>query len=262
MAITTASEVASYLGLSSTPTLLTTLLPYGEAEVKKFLRYDPEQQEHTEIYPASQRAADRDVLVDVRGDKAIFTGGHQANNFLYVKHLPVRDSSATGVSSDPQVFEDYDARFGQASGAFAASTEIDRGDEWYLDYEYAGLSKSGKFVRVGANWPTQAGTVKIVYTAGYSADELAGTGGDVDVSDIKLACLIAVGHLYKQAVLNGSTGAAGLTAGPIVSESITDYSYTVSGGAAERMGYSRGGLPSQVQRMLTPYRSYREALTR
>jgi len=262
MAITTDAECQAYLGLSTLPSLLTTIRPYAEREVKKFLRYDPEQQEHTEFYPNSRRSADRDVLVDVSGNRAVFMSGHQANNYLTIKNLPVRDSNATGVSSDPQIFEDYDARFGQASGAFAASTELTRGTQFYLDYEQAGLSRSGKLVRVGANWPTQEGTIKVVYTAGYSSDELAGTGGDVDASDIQMAAMMTVAHLYKQAVLNGATGSAGLTAGPMVSESLGEYSYTVASGAAERMGYSRGSLPSQVMRMLQEFRSFRGAMAR
>ena len=262
MAITTDAECQAYLGLSSIPTLLTTLRPYAERAVKDYLRYDPEQQQHTEILPNTRRSSDRDNLVDVSGGKVVFFGSATANNMLVLKHLPVRDSNATGVSTDPQVFEDYDARFGQASGAFSADTELTRGTEFFLEYDQLGISKSGTLIGVGGNWPSLYGTVKVVYTAGYSSDELAGTGGDADASDIKLATLITVSHIYKQAVLNGSTGAAGLVSGAIVSESLGDYSYTVSGGSAERSGYSRGALPAQVMRMLDSYRSYRGAFTR
>ena len=262
MAITTDAEVQAYLGLSSLPSLLTTVRPYAEQAVKSYLRYDPEQKVHTEILPNARRTSDRDNLVDVSGNKVIYFGPSTANNMLAVKNLPVRDSNSTGVSDNPRVYEDYDAKFGQATDAFAASTELTLGTEFFIEYEQIGLSKSGTFIRVGGNWPSTYGTVKIVYTAGYSSDELAGTGGDVDASDIKLATLITAAHIYKQAVLNGSSGAAGLVSGAITSESLGDYSYSVSGDSAKQSGFAYGALPHQVKSMLSSYRSYRGAFTR
>lgn len=257
MAVLTDAEVVSYLGLSETPDLITTLRPYAENAVEKFLGYKVELAQHTEFYPTRARTGQRDNLVDVSGGKAVFYDADYSGNFLYVKQLPVRNSDCSGAS-DPQVFEDRDARFGQGTDSpFGSGTELTLGNDFYLELDEAGICQSGNFVRVGANWPSNRGSIKIVYYAGWTAAELAGTDSSVDSSDIKLAMLITASFLYRQAVLHGSTNAAGVVSGPIVQESLGDYSYMVAQGAAERMGYTRGAIPHEAMRLVEKYRAYR-----
>jgi hypothetical protein len=256
VAVLTDAEIVAYLGLSSTPTLLTTMRPYAENAVSKFIGYPVELAQYTEFYPTRNRVGERDNLVDVSGNKVVFYGDDAVGNFLYVKHLPVRNSDASGAS-DPSVFEDRDAKFGQGSDSpFAAATELTLGTDFYLDLDDSGICRSGNFIRTGSNWPSTVGSLKLVYHSGYTADELDGNVA-LDMSDIKLAMLITASFLYKQAVLNGSTTAAGLTSGPMVQESLGDYSYMVAQGAAERMSYTRGAIPPEAMRLVEKYRNYR-----
>ena len=153
MAYITAAEVASFLGLSSTPTLISTVLPMAEQSVIEFLGYDYRLTTQTEYYPLTQRTADRASFVDVTGNRAIFYGPEIANNFLEVRHRPVRTADGPTGSADPIVYEDYNARYGSVAGSFAASTELTYGDDFYLDLDLGASTSSGTLIRVGANWP-------------------------------------------------------------------------------------------------------------
>ena len=85
------------------------------------------------------------------------------------------------------------------------------------------MCKDGIIKNIGS-WPTTPGSVKLVYTAGYTDDELHGQGGVVDASPITFAVLSESLRRAKKALVWKKTN-AGYMAGPLVSEKLGDYSY-------------------------------------
>ena len=108
------------------------------------------------------------------------TGYDYPSEVLYTKEYPLRTVTS--------IREDINGRFGQPSGSFPATSALVAGDEFYIDYKTAGFSKFGLIRRINRLWPSNAGTVKIVYVAGWTAAELAGdvTDPELDARDIGL----------------------------------------------------------------------------
>ena len=75
----------------------------------------------------------------------------------------------------------------------------------------SGICRSGILQRINLNWPARQRTVRVVYTAGWTADELEYG----EASDIKLAMLDAVKWCFSQ---------RGDNAGAVTSESEGDWS--------------------------------------
>lgn len=80
------------------------------------------------------------------------------------------------------VYEDYGGYWGQPSGTFDATTALVLGDDYAVRLD--GVSKRAVLTRIGAQWPYSSqytigslsgfrspsfGTVKVTYTAGFSA---------------------------------------------------------------------------------------------
>ena len=142
----------------------------------------------------------------------------------------------TPVQSITSIYEDYGGRYGQATDAFASTTLLTSGDDYYLvrdDAENANWSKSGIVKRVGATWPARhrrpphylgsvregvPGALKVTAVTGYNLVPF----------DLKLAIFDIV-NLYKAAALDGRL---------LQSESGEGYSYSLGGleGEALRLG--------------------------
>jgi len=232
------AEILAFLGKAGNVTdpedsLLMMLAPMVERSVKGFVGYSVEQATHTHYLPRDRRGGNIDPAVryyDVRGGRAVgaTVGGVAEAAMLLVPELPLR--------SITNLYEDTSAYAGQGSGDFAASTELTSGDDFYVQYEPAGLCKSGIIHRTAGYWPARNGTVKVVYVAGYTQAELS-TG---IAADIKLACLLGIQHAFGQ---------RGESAGTIKAERLGDYAVTY---AVERAGQ----MPRQAKKLLQPFVSY------
>lgn len=234
MAITTQARVLQLLGKSADATqaeqdLIDLLLPQVERAVKRFVGYSIEQVTHTHYLPRDSRAANVDPTIrysDVQGGKVVgATVGAGAATKLIVPELPIRSIS--------NLYEDQNAYAGQGSSDFASGTELTSGSDFFVHYDASGLCKSGIINRTASNWPARAGTVKVVYVAGYTSVELQSG----IAADIELACLMAIKEVFS---------GRGDTQGPIKSERLGDYAvqYAIEGGR---------GLPRKSKKLLGPF---------
>lgn len=122
-------------------------------------RYDLEKKERTEYYKGT------------------------GTPYLLLRYRPVFTTPAL------QVYVDQQGYFGAASGAFDSSTSLlTYGSDYTLQIDQPdGTSRSAKLIRINSFWPrpyarqpgllspfltSDTGSVKVVYTAGYTVDTL------------------------------------------------------------------------------------------
>lgn len=234
------SEVLLELGLSSSVTdeeraLAVVAVSRAEGAVRRYLRYDPVQASRTEFYPRrSFQARGGDYLWDADDTQAYIRHvAKAATNEIQVQHIPVRSSPAIGL------YIDYDGRFGTASGAFGSESQKTEGTDFWPVYDGqddAGnaLCRSGILRSIG-QWPTTPGTVKIVYTAGYTADEFRGQDTLVDAVPVWEVALDEAVRRVKQALVRKKNALAGHLAGLITSERLGDYSYSLDATVARQL---------------------------
>lgn len=244
------SEVRAALGLMPSITdaqqaRLMLAVMSGHAAIRKHLKYDPEQKSgNAEFYPRADAGYDPGFEgqwdVNASHTRAIFETRRDLHKYLQLARIPVRSVSAVLV--DPA------ARFGQQSGDFGNGTSWEAGEDYAVEWDEDGVSRSGMLIATGA-WPSAPGTVKVTYRAGYSPLEFAGqatanetdangnvTKIGVDASPIKAACLMTcmaqfhMLHNFSQSALTGL-----LVPGPKSSESLGSYSYSLASGAAAAM---------------------------
>ncbi len=247
------SEVLLELGLSSSVTdeeraIVNTAIVRAEGSVKRHLRYDPVQRTRTEFYPLQDFDYQaRDAIWVAEGGQAVLQRlSGVATSELQIRHLPIRSITTLAI--------DLGANSGTASGAFASDTEKAEGTDFWPNYEGED-SSSNSFCRDGiirsiGVWPTVPGTVKIVYTAGYSSAELHGQDSTIDASPIMDTVIEEASRRVRKAFVWAKRTGVGFTAGPFTSENLGDYSYSIDGSAAARMfGGQWDILPESVHRL-------------
>lgn len=185
MALSTIEKLKIHLFGSSAAhaedTLLAQLLAEVDAAVKSHVGWNPEQATYTEYYDGPP------------------------TNELPLKNTPV-------ITTGLRVWLDEGGLYGQASGAFAAETELTIGTHFYLklDGPGAAYSLSGLLVRVDGPWSRRyarhagrlaafpaagRGAVKVTYTGGYAT-----VPRDIELAVHQLAALVRAGRAYGQAV--------------------------------------------------------------
>lgn len=227
------------LGLSESATdeeraLAQSSLDRAHAVVSRILRYDPCYATRTEWYTLMEFGSRSAPGVwDISGDMAVYrqfveTGTEE----LQVRRLPIR------VVDDLRV--DYDGRFGARSGAFPVDSVKTIGEDFWPRWDQqddAGdpVCHDG-ILRSFAAWPTEPGSVQITYTAGYTAAELRGQADTINALPIFDAILQEAARRVRQAFINmkqaTGSGTTSFTTGPITSERMGDYSYTIGGGGS------------------------------
>ena len=246
MSICTASDVTTYLGLSAMNALATLVQTLAEQHVKDHLgTQEIEQQSWTEYYPLSyapvNQPGDAQYVVDSAYRRAI-PGYYLSPNVIQLRQFAVRQLTS--------VNEDASGYFGQVAGSFGAGTLLISGSDSYLKAEQPALSGglpiswSGHLVRRSFWFPAIAGSVKVVYTAGFTAGELAGR-----FSVFKTACLETIGDLYLRA-----KALAGGQKADMAGEAI---------GGGVNMTYFQNNLsglsvPDRVAELLQPFVNYGE----
>lgn len=253
--LTTSDPVLLQLGLS-TPTaaqssIVEQAIKWAESAVRRHIQYDPVQRTRTEYYPQTQisNVIGYSVLEASETQAYVRELTSAATSELQLRHLPIR--SITGL------YIDYDGRFGQKSGAFASESLKAQGTDYWLQADGTDdsgdlICRSGIIHSVG-RWPSEPGSVKVVYVAGYTADEFAGNGLLVDASPIYEAIVFEATRKAKQSIMlasgagtSGSSG-VGFTAGSVQSERMGDYSYTLGSSSGGSSSSAAGGLYDGVR---------------
>ena len=270
--ICTEAEVRASLGLAPTisdamTARLILAVAMGHASVRNHLQYEPEQRAYTnQIYPRSESGSLQTIEgvwdVDSSRRRAVWQARNGIFDYLQLENLPVRE--VTEVRVDPS------ARYGQQSGDFGTGTIWTKGEQFYEEQESEYLNRTGMLIAVGA-WPVQTGTVRVSYRAGYSPAEFAGqaavtntndngyiTTAGCDASGLKQATLLESMRAYltfKAMSLNPLTGVH--VAGPLSSERLGDYSYSLaSGQAAALLTSMQITISPQAAMLLEPFMNW------
>lgn len=252
MSIVDTSEVLLAMGLTGTVTdkeraLALMSATQAEGAVKRFLKYDPVYAERTEYYPQLDvTRTSRDVIWEVTDTKAFQRFLTLASaNLLQVQHLPLRSVTA--------LYIDYDGRFGAKSGAFASDTQKIEGTDFWPQYDSVDssgnkYSRDGQLKSVGL-WPALAGSVKIVYYAGYKAAELRGQDTIIDASPIWTTCLDEAVRRMNKILARGKKTLAGFS-GLLTSERLGDYSYSADPQLLAQLVGGTDLLPESIERLM------------
>ena len=249
------SEVLLELGLSSSVTdeeraIVATAMSRAEAAVRRFLYYNPAYSSHTEYYPVTNRPGSyQDGVWEVDDANAFIRGdGLAVTDELQLRHIPVR--------SITNLYVDYDGRSGSKSGSFGTDTEKTEGDDFWLnsdgvDGDGDGICRDG-IIRSSGLWPIEAGSIKIVYVAGYTGGELHGTDDVIDASPIlETVVYEACRRARRIMALKKQTG-PGWVPGVITGERVGDYNYTVDGNSVGQL-ISGGDLEASSKQRLMDF---------
>lgn len=148
------------------------------------------------------------------------TGITQATYTHYLPLAGVRPSEILRLPEYPlrsitSLHLDLDGYAGFGASAFAAVDLLVSGTDYYPLLNQSGLSWFGHVMRIGgAPWPKTPGSIKIVYSAGWSALELAGevTDPGLDASDIQLAVFKTLADIKNAVdVQRSNSGPGGIT---------------------------------------------------
>jgi len=249
------SEVLLEAGLSSSVTeeeraIANTSLVRAAGAVRRHLQYDPVQATHTEFYPP-QDVFSRGPSVWESNDTHAYLRQRagDAGAQLCVRHLPVR--------SITNLYIDYDARAGTRSGSFAADTEKTEGVEFWPNYDMVdsdGVSVCNDgIIRKQGSWPTVPGSVKIVYVAGYTLAELHGQDDVLDASPILETVISEAVRRIKRYFSWKKQTSTGHIAGPIISEGLGDYNYTIDSTVMTRIVGGQWDLLSESKERLQDF---------
>lgn len=183
------TDVRTALGLSTSDPNLPMLLSIRnrvERLVKKYVKYNVEHASHTEFLPAGGRDLAYDPLEDGgwRGGRV----GAYADTQILLSNLPVRSIEA--------VYRDQYRVFGPSTLLQASS--------YRLDCETPDLCESG-IVVCDRGWDWTPRSVKVVYTAGWTAGEFLD-----EASDFPMAVVSACQKFFNEWVANlAATDTAG-----------------------------------------------------
>lgn len=266
MAILDISELALEMGLEDTITdreraILNTAISRAESSVYRHLRYDPFQRTRTEYYP--QQEVNHPMEGghwDVSGSSASIRYPSGSMSLLQLRHIPVRSITSLHI--------DFDGRSGAKSGAFAASTEKTEGEDFWPNYDADDddgnkLCHDGLLHSIGA-WPTNTGSVKIVYVAGYTIKELHGQKALINAQPILDAIISEAVGRAKRAFVHAKTSGLGFTAGTVTEEKLgNDYSYKTSNSidSVGQTTYGTSTLSSEAKDLLRDYVNWGVSIT-
>lgn len=217
MSIVSDLEARSYVGVDSDDTLLPVIRPLVEKAVRNFVGWDLEQAEYTRYYPKTEKGGADDVFV---GGFGVVSGTGGRTQKLQLDHK-------YALLADLEVREHSGANFGQTH-VFDDDDLLTLGTQYILVCDDGVVSKTGHVTRLAAYWPKGAGSVQVVYTAGFTPEEFEGRSGSTDASEIRYAVLDELQRAYQEARNYQQSSSRATVGGPIMSESVPGYSYTLA----------------------------------
>jgi hypothetical protein len=196
-------DLTPYFGISAAEdpdlwTLLLRIQKYVESSARKFVRHGIAQNTYTEFQRKRDIGTyDSELNQHEKIGSKVYSTGYSGYDGEF---LQLDNAFVTAVSN---VYEDMNARFGSGGTDFAAATELTYNTDYYIELDDANISKSGRLIRVARNWSSRPGTIKIVYTAGFTAAQL-----DDEYAFVKMALLEDIREKYDlaKAQRSGSSG--------------------------------------------------------
>lgn len=262
MSIATLAECVTYLratqkGTESDLGLIQMFLPIVERLVRRHVGYHIEHKVHTEYHPymstrpsLSQGFTEDEDLFRYEGSpqgaRPIRQGRGNSRDALLLRNLPVR--SVTSIHEDPNAWVTVESpSYTKWSDGTLLVEARDYVVDWDCDDEDGNtICKSGIVFRNGGIWSLQARSIKVVYTAGYTDQEIrAGEG-----ADFKQAVLMGVAKFVQEAFANALYGER--RAGAIISESLDGYSVSFANPLQGSDVTFGNDLPVGVKRLLEP----------
>jgi hypothetical protein len=268
--IASQAEVRVLLGLASSITdedraLIELLSPMAKSAIINDgnwgLGYDPEYfEDRVEWFPQADRTlgGSEDAAgfwdSNANGTKAHWRSSGNRVTDLQLSHLPVR--------SVREVRVDFAGGFGQKAGTFGEGTVQTVGDQYFIKLDRAGLSLEGVLYS-HTGWPIEPGSVKVIYTSGYTSDEFSGratsesgsTRTGIDASPIKQAFLVTLVKMFRtfksQRLATGALAPSALSG-----ESLGDYSWTGDGASAAALTGFTQAVPPEAGMLLQRFRHY------
>lgn len=156
---------------------------------------------------------------------------------------------AMHVKSLVSINEDYGAKAGVGSEDFPSTTLLTAGDDYFLEKDSgATYSESGGVIRVGCNWSSVPGTIKVVFVAGFSESELSGEFNGIRYATIR-ECARAWITRQRENALVSSAGSDALI---ISRERLGDYdiAYHNPNSRANQSDYGSYGISEEFQDFL------------
>jgi len=196
---------------------------YAESAVRRHLKYDPVNLSRTEFYPLIDLTLQRRGVYEVNETQAYLRFlAEAATDELQVEHVPLRSITTLLV--------DYDGRAGTQASSFSAAAWTEGSDYWanFDSVDSAGVSvcRDG-IIRSEGRWPARPGSVKVTYVAGYTDAEFRGQVAGLDATSI-LEVVVEEAARKFHLIWNRTRKRFGAGfAGPLTSESMGDYSYSV-----------------------------------
>lgn len=220
--------------------LLDLVHPLAESAVHQYLQNDLNYARYVELLPIGSAIRDDDYPLDhfqSENNRYVFEAGGSGVDRLYLRQTPV-------LAAGLEVWEDISANAGQSATAFASSTLLTAGVDYWLDADQEGTSRSGALIRSGV-WPSEPRCVKVAYYGGLTGAQLYGKFG----GSIKLAAMLTVAAAYRAAATLSDTE------GPKIRERIGKYEYETDA-ALLAQTHASLGLPAAAKALLQPYRKY------
>lgn len=180
-----------------------------------FLGYSVASATRTEYYPSRVNLTQRDQLVDgyerAGSNKVVPVERYRSERrILALRHIPVTEIVA--------VYENADATLSDPP-EFGAEHLLTAGSDYYLDRENDDRSDTGFLMRATGPWCSADRSVKVTYTAGFTAEEL----GD-SYAHLKHAYLLQVQVAYNSRKIHLLSERTGGMPGILASESLGDWS--------------------------------------
>jgi hypothetical protein len=228
--------------------IITEAWKQAEGAIIRHLRYNPVLSQKIEYYPNTDyTSSSMGGVWESEGNEAFFRRfAESVSDELQIRGLPVRETDQSG-NNPIDLRIDYDGRSGTRVGAFATA-DIEGTDFWpnYDGIDSASIKIcSDGIIRSEGRWPSVAGSVQITYMSGYTAEELAGIDSVIDASPIREAVIDeAVRRTHK--AFSRMKKRTGFGAGPLSSESLGDYSYSVDGVILQQLVGSKSDVMAET----------------
>ena len=146
------------------------------------------------------------------------------------------------VTAVTDVWEDMQARAGQGATDFASTTKLTEGDNYYLEPDHGETSTGvgGFLVRVGQNFPSIPGSIKVSCTAGLKETDLEDPHYGLRFRLTQRACELFLARKRIASAINTGVG-GGDTSGLLAGEKLGDYGATFRDPLSTPSGFDNKG---------------------